>query len=234
MADKKENIHAGHRERMRKEVIKQNNFDALEDHRILELLLFYGIPRKDTNPIAHKLINKFGSLTGVFDADIAELVKVEGMTENAATLIKTIMPIARRYQEDKFKKGYLFKNIDEIGTFLIKRYMGFKNEIFAITCLDAGGKLLGFDTINEGNADSVGITLREIAAIVLKYNASCVIVSHNHTNGNALPSKEDVEMTIALKTALAQLSTRLIDHIIVAGNDYVSLAQSREYASIFK
>ena len=99
---KDENLHAGHRQRMRREMIEQNSFDQMGDHRILEVLLFYGIPRKDTNPIAHELLNKFGSLTGVMDAEFEELKAVKGMTENAATLIKTIMPIARRYNFGKF------------------------------------------------------------------------------------------------------------------------------------
>lgn len=234
MAEKKKNVHAGHRERMRKEVIRQNDFDSLNDHRILELLLFYGILRKDTNPIAHELIAKFGSLSGVLDADFEELVKVKDVTENAATLIKTILPLARRYQDDKYVKGYVFQNIDEIGHYLIKRYFGRASETFAVTSLDASGKFLGFDIVNEGTVDTVGVIWRDIAATVLKHNAACVIISHNHTSGNALPSDPDVEMTIALKKSLTQLGTRLLDHIIVAGDDYVSLAQSAKYAAIFK
>lgn len=228
------NVHIGHRKRMRDEVVLQNSFDGLSDHRILELLLFYGIPRKDTNEIAHSLLEKFGSLTAVLDADFEELVSVKGMTRNAATLVKTVMPIARRYQDEKYKAGYSFKNIDEIGEFLMNRHMGRKNETFGITCLDSGGKLVNFKIINEGVANTVGITWRDVATVVLNHNAPCVIISHNHTSGNALPSDNDIEMTIELKNALSQLGTRLLDHIIVAGDDYVSLAQSANYVTIFK
>lgn len=234
MSDEKPNVHVGHRKRMREEVVEQNNFDGLKDHRILELLLFYGIPRKDTNPIAHALLDRFGGITGVLDAEFEDLVSVDGMTKNAATLIKTIMPIARRYQNDKFVNGYVFKNVDEIGDYLMNRHLGRKNETFAVTCLDANGKLMDFNIINEGTSDTVGITWRDIASVVLKHDAPCIIISHNHTCGNALPSDRDIEMTIALKKSLAQLGTRLLDHVIVAGDDYVSMRQSAKYAEIFK
>lgn len=234
MPDKMPNVHIGHRKRLREEVVSQNGFDSLPDHRILELLLFYGIPRKDTNEIAHSLINKFGNLTGVLDADLEELASVKGMTKNAATLIKTVMPIARRYQDQKFGIGHVFKNIDEIGEFLMNRHMGRKNETFGITCLDTGGKLISFQILNEGVADTVGVTWRDIATVVLNHKAPCVIISHNHVSGNALPSEQDIQMTIELKKALTQLGTRLLDHIIVAGDDYVSLAQSAKYVAIFK
>ncbi len=230
----KKNVHAGHRQRMRRELIEQKSFDTIGDHRILEILLFYGIPRKDTNPIAHELLLKFGSLTGVMDAEIEELTSVKGMTEAAATLIKTIMPLARRYQSDKFKIGYKFENSNEIGKFLISRYIARKNECFAVTSLDNEGRLLGFDIVAEGLPDAVGVDFRDIVATVLRRNASCVIVSHNHIIRNALPSDEDVATTLSLKNSLESISVRLLDHVIIAGNDYISMRQSGEYAVFFK
>ena len=231
---KDENLHAGHRQRMRREMIEQNSFDQMGDHRILEVLLFYGIPRKDTNPIAHELLNKFGSLTGVMDAEFEELKAVKGMTENAATLIKTIMPIARRYNFGKFKVGHNFKNIDEIGHFLIAKYIGRKNEVFAITSLDTKARLLGFDIIGEGTPDTVEISLRDIAQTVIKRNASCVIISHNHVDAFALPSISDIEMTVSIQRMLAGLGTNLLDDIIIAGDDYISMKQTEKYSEIFK
>ncbi len=229
-----DNIHAGHRQRMRREMLEQQSFDKIGDHRILEVLLFYGIPRRDTNPIAHELLNKFGSLTGVLDAEIEELKSVKGMTENAAMLIKTIMPLARRYQHDKYKAGYQFENIDDTGSFLISKYLGRKNEAFAITSLDNNGKLLGFDIIRDGTPDTVEINMREVAKTVIKRNATCVIVSHNHIAANALPSKEDIKTTVLLRQTLENLGTTLLDHIIIAGDDYVSMRQSGDYSAIFK
>ncbi len=234
MPIEKENPHKGHRQRMREEVMRQNNFDALADHRLLEFLLFGAIPRKDTNEIAHNLLKEFGSIAGVLDAEVHDLAAVNGMTQNAAILIKTVLPLARRYKNNKYKEGCVFKNIDEAGDFLVQKHLGYKNETFAITCLDAAGKFLACEVVNEGVADSVEITFREVAACVLKHNAQWVILSHNHNVNNALPSDADIKTTIELKKSLAQLDIRLLDHIIVSGNDYISMRQSAQFTSIFK
>lgn len=233
MPNKKENPHTGHRKRMREEVMRQNNFDALEDHRLLELLLFGAIPRKDTNPIAHALIKEFGSIAGVLDAEVGDLAAVEGMTQNAAILIKTVMPLARFYIKSKFEEGHSFANIDELGNYLIKKHMGHKNETFIVTCLDAAGKLIASEIVNVGVVDSVDVRLRDVVACIFKHNSPCVVISHNHNGANALPSEADIEMTIELNRALAQLNIRLLDHVIVAGDDYVSLRQSSKYTAIF-
>ena len=229
-----DNIHKGHRQRMRREMIEQDSLDQMSEHRLLEVLLFYGIPRRDTNPIAHELLKKFGTLTAVFEAEVEELKSVKGMTENAATLIKTIMPLARRYQDDKFKAGSVFENIDELGRFLMRKYMGRKNEAFAITCLDTKGKLLGFDILAEGTPDTVEVSLRDVAAVVIKHNASVAIASHNHVATSAVPSNRDIEMTIKLKETIETLGTTLLDHIVISGDDYVSMRQSAEFSEIFK
>ncbi len=231
---REENIHAGHRQRMRRELIEQDGFDRIEPHRILEVLLFYGIPRKDTNPIAHELLLKFGSLAGVMDADIESLMKVKGMTENAAALIKIIMPLARRYKDEKFKIGHKFDSCNEMGDFLVSKYIARKNECFAITSLDNEGGLLGFDIISEGIPDAVSVDFRDVASTVLRRNASCVIISHNHITKNALPSQEDIATTLSLKNSLESISVRLLDHVIIAGDDYISMRQSENYSIIFK
>ena len=228
------NPHQGHRKRMREEVMRQNNFDALADHRLLELLLFGAIPRKDTNVIAHTLLDEFGSIAGVLDAEAHDLATVKGMTQNAAILIKTVLPLASRYKNNKFKEGYIFKNIDDVGDFLVQKHLGHKNETFAITCLDAAGKYIACEIVNEGFADSVDVTFREVAACVLKHNAQWVVVSHNHNVDNALPSDSDIKMTIELQKSLSKLDISLLDHIIVSGNDYISMRQTANLTSIFK
>ncbi len=231
MANDKENVHKDHRKRMREEALK--GFDSFNDVRLLEFLLFYVIPRKDTNEVAHTLLNKFGSIAGVLDAEVHELTTVSGITENGAALFKAIMPIATRYGDNKYKEGYKFKNVDEIGDFLMGKYLPLKNETFGVLCLDAAGKLKAFEFLNEGTSAMVGVTFREIASVVFKYNVPFVMIVHNHFE-TAIPSKEDVEMTISLKASLANLGTSLLDHIIVSGDDYISMRQSAEFASIFK
>ena len=231
MATEKDNVHKDHRKRMRAEALK--SFDSFNDVSLLEFLLFYVIPRKDTNELAHELLNAFGSIAGVLDAEVHELTKFKGITENGALLLKAIMPIAARYGDNKYKEGYKFKNVDEIGDFLMGKYLHLKNETFGVLCLDGVGKLKAFELLSEGTAAMVGVTFREIASVVFKYNAPCVIIVHNHFE-TAVPSDEDIEMTISLKASLANLGTNLLDHIIVSGDDYVSMRQSAEFASIFK
>ena len=233
MASGKENLHQGHRKRMREAVICQNDFNVLHDHQLLEVLLFYGIPRRDTNPIAHELLNTFGSIAGVLDAEIHDLAAVKGMTENAAFLIKTVLPIARRYQDNKYSSGYKFANMDEVGEYLIKKYFAIKNETFGVLCLDNVGGFAGFEFVGQGTSDVVGVSVREIVAAALKRNAPCVIAVHNHF-GSAMPSREDIDMTVYLRDALAPLGIRLLDHMIIAGDDYISMRQSAEFTSIFK
>ncbi|MBO5359196.1 MAG: RadC family protein [Clostridia bacterium] len=231
MADKKENPHKGHRKRMREEALK--GFDSFNDVRLLEFLLFYVIPQKDTNELAHELLSAFGSVAGVLDADVHELIKFKGITEKGALLLKCVMPMATRYGKSKYKDNHKFKNIDEIGDYLMVKYQGLKHETFGVLCLDAAGKLKKFEFLNEGNAATVGVSFREIASVVFKHNAPCVVIVHNHFE-TALPSKEDIEMTKAVKASLNSLGTTLLDHIIVSGDDYISMRQTAEFASIFK
>ena len=233
MPNEKENPHAGHRQRMREEILRLGDFEALESHRLLEVLLFSAIPRRDTNPIAHQLIKEFGGISGVLDADVEDLAAVKGMTKNAAILIKTVMPLSRHYLKSKFKEGHAFESIDEMGHYLIEKHLGHKNETLMVTCLDVAGKFIASEVVNSGSSDSVEVKLRDVVACIFKHNSPCVIISHNHNGTAALPSKEDLQMTVELNRALAQLQIRLLDHIIVAGDEYVSLRQREDYAVIF-
>lgn len=228
------NPHEGHRKRLRRELLEQDFADSIEAHKILELLLFYGIPRKDTNEIAHELINKFGSFHAVFEADISDLLQVKGMTENAATLIKLLLPISRRYHTDKYKSRYKFSTFNDVGDFLKEMHSGYREEVFMVTTMKNNGEKIACDIISKGDMSSVALSVKAIVQVVLKHNAPCVVISHNHTSKNALPSKPDIEMTQNLKYMLEQLGVKLLDHIIVAGDDYVSMAQSSQYSSIFK
>ncbi len=219
--------------RLKKELITNDFADTTEIHRLLEALLFYGIPRKDTNGIAHSLIEAFGSFSGVLEADFKDLYQVKGMTENAATLIKLILPLARRYNIDKYKEDYKFSSIDEIGEYLVKKHGGYKSEVFIVTTFKENGAMISSDVINQGDTGSVSLSVKSIVNCVLKHNASSVIISHNHINSTAVPSQADIKMTQIVNFTLNQLGVRLFDHIIVAGNDFVSLGQSKDYKSLF-
>lgn len=226
-------LHKEHRKRVRKEFLEHGFADDVAAHKLLEMLLFFSIPRKDTNEIAHLLLKEFGSISGVFEAETTDLLKVDGIGENSAALIKIILPLLRRYQSEKVSNKHKYTNMDEICNFLIKKYFGYKSEVFMVTCFNNDGYMISCDKIGEGDMSSVGVSIREIVQVVLKRNAACVVISHNHTSGNALPSEADVEMTKSIKVTLQQMGVKLLDHIIVVTDDCVSMAQSRKYKDIF-
>lgn len=229
-----ENKHEGHRERVRRDFLENGFSETTPPHKILEMLLFYSIPRRDTNEIAHELINTFGSIQGVFDAPIDQLLKVKGITENTVALLKMILPIASIYRAEKVNHDKNFTSTNQIGDYLLEKYLCYTKETVAITSFNGKGQILGFDVLAEGDSSSAELSIRKILEIVMKRNPVCVVLSHNHPSGFAIPSNEDLALTNKLFTLLANINVRLLDHIIIANNDYVSLAQSRDYRAIFQ
>lgn len=228
------NLHDGHRDRLRDEFLNLGENQSMHDHKLLEMLLFYAIPRKDTNPIAHELLNTFGSFSGVFDADVDALASVKGMTKNAAVLIKTVLPVARMYIESKSNITNCVKTFDDIGKYFMSKYIGIKSETVSILCLKGQGEIRGFEIIADGDLDSAGLSIRTIIEKVIKTSATAVALAHNHPSGIALPSVQDIEVTKMVADALSAIPVSLVDHIIIADNDYISMAQSSKYSHLFK
>lgn len=225
--------HDGHRQRVRKQFLKDGFPDSTPYHKILETLLFYAIPRKDTNELAHKLIDTFGSFAGVFDASAEDLMRVGGVSENTACLIKMILPIARHYDKDLFENRLYLPLRSQAAEFLAKRFIGRTVETVFILCLDNKGKVLDCNMVSEGDEVSVAISARTVVEQVFKTHATAVMIAHNHPRGVALPSKQDVKVTRDISTALENLGIRFLDHIIVSEGDYISMADSREYELMF-
>lgn len=219
------NEHAGHRDRMRKRFM-EHGLDNFDDHNVLEMLLFYALPRKDTNLLAHHLLDAFGALAGVFDASPEALMTVNGIGENAAILIHFVPEAARRYLISKAEPGKVLPDSAAAGRFLIPRFFNCKNETVYLVCLDAAMKLLDCRPLGQGTADTANVSIRQIVQIALSQNASAVILAHNHTNGIALPSQEDLASTLRIQEALAMVGVTLVDHLVVAGEDFVSMADS--------
>ncbi len=225
-------LHGGHRERVKSQFLK-NGLDSFQPHSILELLLYYAIPLKDTNPIAHQLLQKFGSLSGTFDAPYEELLKVDGIGRSAATLIKLIPQICRRYQEDIDRDKIVIYSYDEAGKRLVNKFIGRQNEVVVLMLLDSKTRILFCDVVDEGSVNSANIYIKKIVRLSVQYDASYAILSHNHPSGSCLPSKQDLSTTRWVYEALDTVEVRLIDHIIVSGNDYLSIAQSKLMPELF-
>ena len=221
------NNHAGHRKRLKDRFLREG-LDNFEMHNILELLLFFGVPQKDTNELAHNLIDTFGSLTAVFEAEADALFQVKGMTERAVVLIKLMLPLFRRYTADRNANKREFKSIDEISQYLVARHQSYGKEVFMLTSLNEVGNLIACDVISKGDAINVSFEIKDVVQKALKHNATYVVVSHNHLTGNTKPSDTDIKTTQNLAYTLKQMNIKLIDHIIIAGNEYTSMAKNKE------
>ncbi len=217
-------MHDGHRSRIRKKFIL-NGLDNFEDHEILELALFYAIPRKNTNVIAHELLEKFGTVDAIFDAPLNMLKEIEGIGESAAIFIKMISGLARVYMERKFKSNEKAPDMSDINNKITLKFIGRMEELVVLVLLDAKGKVIYDGVVNKGTVNAVDIYARKIIELIVLYNASSVILAHNHPSGFAVPSVEDVESTAKLNKVLCSMNVNLLDHIIVADGDYVSLRE---------
>ena len=216
-------IHSGHRERKRAQ-FRVHGAEPFADHELLELLLFYAIPRQDTNPMAHALMERFGSLDRVLKAPLEELEQVPGMGPSAAVLIKLIPQLNRRAKLSA-AQGTILDTCERLGAFFVTQLTGWTEEVMYQVCLDAKGKLLSCRKVCQGDIASVGLNLRRIVENALRDNAVLVALAHNHPSGLALPSHEDKIATIQIRDALGTVGIQLADHIIVADDDFVSLRQ---------
>ena len=217
-------LHDGHRQRLIQRFLEED-LDNFEPHNVLELLLFYAIPRKDTNELAHVLIDTFGSLKGVFDAPYEELIKVTGIGPNTAALLKLVPSLTRTYYSSDARR-IILDTSEKSGEYFLPYYIGQTEEVVRLACLDAGGKVISNQILHRGSANAAEVNIRKIVNIALRNNAMGVILAHNHPGGLPLPSEEDVATTKSIREALMPMGILLMDHIIVAGQDYVSMARS--------
>ena len=218
--------HDGHRERLRARLDREG-IDHFAPHEVLELILFYSVPRANTNPIAHRLMERFGSLSGVLEAPPAELLKVPGVGPASAALLSSIPLFARRYLQDKNGMGVVLDTTQKLGKYILPRFVGLNNEHLYMICLDKKRKLLNCSLLSEGGLGQVAVDLRSIVETALRCSASCVVLAHNHTQGFAVPSRDDIQMTRQVAKALQMVSVELIDHIVISREEFVSMASTR-------
>ena len=218
-------IHDGHREKMRLRFLS-TGLDSFADHEALELLLYYAIPRQDTNVIAHRLMERYGSLPAVLSAPVEDLQKVEGVGERTAVLLSLVPQLSRKARMADVGQDTVLNSTEKAGRYLMEQFVGEKNEIIYQLCLDRKGKLIACKRLGEGGASAADLNVRKMMENALLTSASAVLISHNHPSGIALPSPEDYATTRRVKEALATIGVPLIDHIIVADGDFVSLADS--------
>jgi len=218
-------VHDGHRKRLREQAM-ENGLESLNEVQQLELLLTYGIPRADTNPIAHELLKRFGSLSRVLDADPADLTAVEGVGESTALLLKLLPSLLRLYERDKQQKKQTLTTTGEIADYLRPCFLGKTEECSYLLCLDARGGVLGCSLVSNGEIGTVELPLRRIVELALKHKAAMAVLAHNHPAGSTEPSQADLTTTARVKEALGSIGVTLADHVILSGQGgYTSLLE---------
>lgn len=229
MSNKKEKLYnpnEGHRKRLR-ERYKKGGMEAMSPHEIIELLLYYAIPRRDTNKLAHRIMQEFGTLHAVFEADVMEIQRRCGLSENTATLLSMVIPLARAYDISKWGKRINFASTKSAANYVKSLFIGQTVECFYLLCLDNRAGLIDSVLLERGTLDRAELYPREIMKCVMVNDAAFVILTHNHPSGNLDISNADVLTTQRLISMLSGVEVGVLDHIICGGKDYISFADKR-------
>lgn len=215
-------MHSGHRERVKKKFVDCGEL-AFSDHELLELLLFYSIPRQNTNDIAHRLIERFGSLKGVIEAKLEELMTVKGIGRNTAILIKTSFAISARSKNNTVDKRTHFKSLNDIQKYFLDVFSNDSYESVYLLLLNHNFKYLDCKKLCEGDRDYSSVKMDEIVKAVMGVNAKHIVLAHNHPNGSTRASREDIDVTLKVQDCLKHINVSLIDHFIIANGFVISI-----------
>ncbi len=215
--------HTGHRQRVKDRFIA-SGLEGFAPHEVLELLLFYAIPRKDTKQLAHTLIKRFGSLAGVMKADISELTRIDGISENAALLIKLIPETAKKCSAEE-AVNVSYTNTRMLAELFAPQFAGCSAEKFLLACFDNNLCVLSIKEISRGTSVSAAINMRLVMEEVIRTGCTMAALSHNHPKGSPNPSDMDISITRRINEHLRAVEVGLMDHIIVGENKTYSMRE---------
>lgn len=221
-------IHREHRRRVKNRFLGEG-MDHFDEIHALELLLFYAIPQGDVNPLAHRLLDHFGGLHQVLTAPPEQLMQVTGVGEHTAILLGLVKGISQKYLISQADANTHLDTLEDCGTYLMDRFLGRRDEVVMLLCLDAKRMPLCCRIVSEGSVNTAEVSVRKVVEAALAVNATSAVLAHNHPSGLALPSMEDIVTTRRVAVALDAVGITLEDHIVVAGRDYVSLVRSNYY-----
>ena len=227
------NPHAGHRSRMRSKALTYG-LDHLDDHEVLEMLLYHAIPRGDTNETAHRLLERFGSFRGLLEAPPEELQAVPGVGESAAVLLKLTMEAARRYYAARRTRRLHLTSTEAIGRFLAPVFIGRREENVYLLCLDAKKTPVYGRIITVGGVAASTLEIQQILSTAVSVQAKYVVLAHNHPSGNLRPSKQDDLLTQKLRAAAKLFDIEVLDHIIVTRGGYYSYLVENRFDEVDK
>ena len=219
------NVHSGHRERMRKKFL-EHGLDSFTDVETVELLLMFAMPRRETNTLAHALLERFNGLRGLFQADAAEIAAVPGVGESAAALVTLVRAVSQRYLRGETPRGAALLNSADAGRYLQPHFLYCRDEKAVLVTLDSASRVIRCHTLAEGSSDQVVLSARDIVACAMRDAAARVVLAHNHSSGLALPSHTDMVTTAQISAALQLIGVQLSDHLIFGDDDWVSMRDS--------
>ena len=215
------NVHDGHRERMRKRFNETGSFDGFSEHEIIEMLLFYTHPRRNTNEIAHELINRFGSIAGIIEAEYDDLIQVKYITDGAATLFKMIPKFLPIYYNSK-NNGMIYDNSQKLITLFEPYFVGLAHEEFRAAYFDNKLALIKNIALDSGDPSGSPVNIRKLVEIALRENASTVAIAHNHPKTSSKPSTADINTTREIIDVLRPMKIDFLDHVIIGEDSTIS------------
>ncbi len=225
--NKEQPVHTGHRKRMRERFLK-SGAESFADHELIEMLLYNTYPRRDTNELAHKILNEYGnSLSMLIEADPNDLMFKCGLNENTAIFFPIMTELLRRYSLERFSKRKVMDSSDIAGEYAVYLLSHEKRECFYAICLDAQSRLINAALVSHGIINQTNVYIRNVVEAVIKYNAVSVILAHNHPSGKLIPSESDIITTVSIIKVLNSIDVNVVDHIIVADDKYMSMADEK-------
>ena len=217
--------HADHRQRIFDRAAREG-FDHFEPHELLEVLLFFSKPRVNTNPTAHDLFNRFGSIKGVMDADEMDVCAIDGVGPKSAALLKLVIELMRRYERDCFCDGPSYRTLERVAQYLHPYFVGLNHERLYVMLFNNRMNLIDCKCVSDGTVNSTDINLSKISADALRKNAAAVILAHNHPNGFAKPSQEDVDLNLEIRNHLGVFGIVLVEHLIFSDHSYQAIMRN--------
>ena len=219
------NIHNGHRQRLFKKFFEYNGKN-LEDYEVIEVLLCLKIPRGNVNPTAHKLINKYKTISNILDASIEDLMTVEGIGKQTALFLHTLPKFLKFYLENKEIEKKKLSNFSETEKYIRSQFLNINTECILAIALSSSNKIIASEVLFTGNEVNVDLDMVKLHKFIFKNQASGVIIAHNHLDDNCTPSNADIYTTEKIYTSLKIINVQLLDHIIISKTNSYSFFES--------